>query len=563
MRARSCEAGQAKPETVSTTPVRAWVSIGVINMKKNNKNYRIKNVLLNQKGMALLTTLIFVFILVTFAVALLTMTSNDTKLSALQRDSTKAFYIAEAGIEKTLYDLKKDYESSKDWNDGNINGTSLGENGELYTDEPFGEGTYTVTLDIKSSNNVTIKSKGVYNNKSTRYIQVDATVGALSIWDNAIFAGSGQSGKVINGNVDIRGSVHILGTEGSTAMEALDITGTAGIGNNYYGMHSDLRTRIPTTIPTTIELNGDIVETLNAKLRVKHGIVNLSGTATVGDPDVSGNEYKETLDGVYVDDGGDDSFGGNQGADNVYSDNGTEQPYDFGEGTFHFPTLDELYIDPETGATFPNDDGDPCSYKEYYDKYGLHLPVNISSITSDTASFYYPEDNNPDTNGNYINWDQGTGELTISGIIVIDEGCTDFAIGKKGDLIEYKGKVGTIGKGTVVSKGDISVHGDLLAKDLFPTTDSLGLIAYNNINLATGPGDSQLKMMGAFYAQNKITSAKQNQIAGTFVSNYFDMGTNVPKIFQVPGLENNLPPGIPGASVTYTMYTSNWHEVYE
>jgi len=34
-------------------------------MRRNKKNYRIKNLLSNQKGMALLTTLIFVFILVT------------------------------------------------------------------------------------------------------------------------------------------------------------------------------------------------------------------------------------------------------------------------------------------------------------------------------------------------------------------------------------------------------------------------------------------------------------------------------------------------------------------
>ncbi len=74
-------------------------------MRKNKKNYRIKNLFSNQKGMALLTTLIFVFILVTFAVALLTMTSNDTKLSTLQRDSTRAFYLAEMGIEKALWYL--------------------------------------------------------------------------------------------------------------------------------------------------------------------------------------------------------------------------------------------------------------------------------------------------------------------------------------------------------------------------------------------------------------------------------------------------------------------------
>lgn len=69
---------------------------------KNYKNRKIKVLLSNQKGMALLTTLIFVFVLVTFAVALLTMTSNDIKMSTLQRDSTKAFYIAEAGIQDAI-----------------------------------------------------------------------------------------------------------------------------------------------------------------------------------------------------------------------------------------------------------------------------------------------------------------------------------------------------------------------------------------------------------------------------------------------------------------------------
>jgi len=78
----------------------------VIQMKKKNLiNNKIKDLFLNQKGIALLTTLIFTFVLVSFAVALLTMTSNDTKMSTLQRDSTKAFYLAESGIEKALWYL--------------------------------------------------------------------------------------------------------------------------------------------------------------------------------------------------------------------------------------------------------------------------------------------------------------------------------------------------------------------------------------------------------------------------------------------------------------------------
>ena len=63
------------------------------------------NMFSNQKGMALLTTLIFVFVLVSLAVALLTMTNNDTKMSTLQRESNKAFYLADAGIEDTLWKL--------------------------------------------------------------------------------------------------------------------------------------------------------------------------------------------------------------------------------------------------------------------------------------------------------------------------------------------------------------------------------------------------------------------------------------------------------------------------
>ena len=77
-------------------------------MKKKNKKIKdnkIKGLLSNQKGIALLTVLIFIFLMVTFVVALLAMTGNDIKISAIQRDSTEAFYQAESGIEQALYNL--------------------------------------------------------------------------------------------------------------------------------------------------------------------------------------------------------------------------------------------------------------------------------------------------------------------------------------------------------------------------------------------------------------------------------------------------------------------------
>ena len=74
-------------------------------MKENKKNNKLKNIFTNQKGMALLATLIFTFVLVSMGAALLAMTNNDTKLSTLQRESNRAFYLAETGIEQTFYNL--------------------------------------------------------------------------------------------------------------------------------------------------------------------------------------------------------------------------------------------------------------------------------------------------------------------------------------------------------------------------------------------------------------------------------------------------------------------------
>ena len=532
--------------------------------KKEIKGKKIIYLLMNQKGMALLTTLIFVFILVTLAVVLLTMTINDTKLSALQRDSTKAFYIAEAGIERTLYNLKKDFESSEDWNDDDggikiINGYTL-ENTSGFQrieyiagyDVTFGEGTYTVSLKINSSNYVTIKSKGEYDN-SIRYVKVDAKIEKLSIWDNAICGRSGLPGAIISGNAEFRGSLHLLGEGLSSDDIAIDLSGTAGVGNNYEGMDTELLSRVPDLPKTTF--NGEEVEFLNAKLRVKHGKVKLSGAAYIGKPDVPGGDplIKETLQGVYVTDG----FIGGVLDNNIHSDNGMENGYDLGGVDIVFPSLYDPYEDDVN-----------YTYLDYLKDTGLEVvdfDVNNEGIqnviSADTPDFEYGA-----PGGNHIMWDQASGTLTIEGIIWVDN-VDGLEIGKaRINDLEDEQTIIFAGKGTLVSANsvaDISIHDHLLANVTFPTADSLGLISAHDINVATGEVDDNLNVMGAFYAENKITMAKQTELAGTFVSDYIDMGDQVPSIYQVPELINNIPPGMPGATITYFLYTNNWHEIYE
>jgi hypothetical protein len=142
---------------------------------------------------------------------------------------------------------------------------------------------------------------------SRRSEQIIGSGAAISIWQNAIFAGTGQAGGLINGNVAIHGSVHLLGDdldendEAVATIEVLEMSGTSLIHNNYDGIPADLEWRVP-PLPQTM-VNGELVDTLFANLRVKNGLVSLSGNSEIGQVNVAGNDIKELMDGVFVTDG--------------------------------------------------------------------------------------------------------------------------------------------------------------------------------------------------------------------------------------------------------------------
>ncbi len=120
------------------------------------------------------------------------------------------------------------------------------------------------------------------------------------------------------------------------------------------------------------------------------------------------------------------------------------------------------------------------------------------------------------------------------------------------------------GRGSLVSQGDISVNTHVLSQGTFPTDDVLGFIAGDDVNIGTGSGDAHLNIMGAFFAQDQITNQKQNQLAGAMVSNYFQID-NVPDLFYVPSILENLPPGMPGSETvdiyTYKIVSGTWREI--
>ena len=172
--------------------------------KKNFINNEIKDLLLSQKGMALLTTLIFVFILVTFAVALLTMTSNDTKLSTLQRESTRAFYLAETGIEKSTWYLNssEDYPNSLNFM-GPLDGGTTAEFYNVVFSYDSGPPEIKTLLSTGK-----VVGGGEYN-KGTRKIEVKLTKGIKQspnlTYDYAVLT---EGNMELDGGITFHGNIH-------------------------------------------------------------------------------------------------------------------------------------------------------------------------------------------------------------------------------------------------------------------------------------------------------------------------------------------------------------------
>lgn len=541
-----------------------------------------------------------------FGVSLLGM--SMAQLTTAKRDTMRARALssAEAGVQRAisfLRDTAPDGTTDGTWRTNHPSEDADDHDGDDWYEETLSTGeTFKLCVrdgtDINAGKIVITSIGTVTNGSSVTTRTVEAIVVReeenVCVWNNVIFGGVGQSGKSINGNVVMRGSIHLLG-DGETYTDvdgdghwdaeeayvdlppfngqydagevyvdsdgdghwdgtepyddvngngtrdpaltvtdiAEEIAGTANVGNNYSGMTAGLRSKLP-GIPTGW-WQGESVELLSSKLRVKHGKVNVSGSATVGDPDQSGGSpaVKETLNGVYVSDG----WGGNQGSSSVYSDNGVGADYDLGDGIVSFPALTEAYTD-AFGVSYP-------SYMDYLNANATVVagPLNLAPGTAYSV-------NGPKGSLSI----DGAGNMTVSGIVYVTGNINLNRTG--GSTLTYEGS------GTLVSTGSVYVHCNVLPKTTFATVDRIGIIARRRIELATGGGDSQLTLAGAFYAQEKIISQKQSEIAGTVVASYFQM-QNVPHLYQVPALTDNLPPGMPGGDPIYvvTINVQSWREL--
>lgn len=484
-----------------------------------------------RRGSVFILAYFVMVVLLGIGSSFLLMAANESQVSERQRMTTSAFQLAEAGVEATLFDLRQDFVNnttgSPSWADGTINKTAFASSESDFSlflsSTTFVEGgrydVYLKNVSGTSGQEIWAKSVGTMSGAG-HTLQVYARIVDVSPWGNAIFAGAGASGAMVNGNVDIRGSVHILGTGLSAGDLAIDIGGTAQlVGNNYSTMPSTLKAKVP-ALPQ-VNVNGEMVETLNAALRVKRGIVGISGNASVGEENKDKNAYKEQVDGVYVTDG----FSGNKGAAGVYSDNGSSNSYDLND-TVSFPTLTTGY--------------------QGYSSYGAYLKANSLVLTTELSNIQTGAPFSYSDSKGSITVD-ASGNMTISGKVYVDEN-NDFILNRD---------VSYTGSGVIYVSGNVTINNNMVTagNSSFPS-NVLGIMTPNTITFSGAQND----VMGAFYAETKVVAEKQYDIVGTVVSNYFDFGTNVPAIYQVPELPNHLPDGMVGATSKWFMVVA-WQKI--
>jgi len=197
----------------------------------------IANLLLKQKGIALLTTLIFGFVIVTMVTALLVITSNDSKLSTLQRESTRAFYLAETGIEKSIWYLN----SSEDNPDGlNFAGSLHGGNATEFYDVDISEidpGPPEIKTLVSTGK---VVGGGEYN-KGTRKIEVKlkkgvTPSGSLS-YSHAIFTNDDMT---LKGGISIHGDIHSNENLYVSSTEVFNLDGTATVSGDVNDANTDI-----------------------------------------------------------------------------------------------------------------------------------------------------------------------------------------------------------------------------------------------------------------------------------------------------------------------------------
>jgi|GEM_PF-3173274 len=554
-----------------------------------------------ESGIAMVIALVMLLALTVIGISSLLNSTLDIQMSGNERRSEESLALADAGVERVVHDLLYDFkrDDALSWvnNDtmttvsladgttevgyslgtptgnfdctpqpdcigdqfgdpyavANIAGSNIGNAVDPYTGtepaETLGEGRYRVLVlrDPGEPDEIYVRSYAETSTGARKVVQVHMKVKTIDVWRNAVFGGRGSASATITGNINVAGSVHVLGTG---AVNLYTISGTAGVYNGYKDMgqtgpysYSELKSKVLYDIDgvggydnldSYVDSGGHRVYSLDSEFRVKNVQVNLaSGSATIGE-DYDSLQYdsdlywKGRMDGIYAN-------RAITGSSNYYSDNkesdGSVPVYDLGD-KIQMPSFEDEYVSPD-GTLY-------TTYKNYIETKSYTLPNTVCNLIHSTTGSGIWGDANSDgvctdadvamSGTGCLKWTNGTSgsstkadpdKIQIAGRVKFDSSCSnsEFTVGEGGGNIEYSGK------GLLYGSKSLHMLGSLVTTSSgnYIKDNLIGLLSTGNIRISAA-GDPNATIMAGMFSAGLISTENPGAIIGTMVSNEFCMG---------------------------------------
>jgi len=276
----------------------------------------------NRKGIALVATLALMVVIALLVFGTFFTTQIELWTTRNDTTSVQAFYAAEAGLEKYKAALFQQYVWREQGGTGGgggcfislVRGLDLDRDGtitpfvnhqlvlaqnEVVTDangKPVGQYTVTLYKDANDGQLYTLVSEGTSGGAKAR-VQATFRISNAGYLEQAIFAGTGQANKWLNGGATIRGGVYVVGSPSNPDQTVIDANGNFTL-YNWYNLNTY------SGIANRVDSSYQQVQDLCASLRVQYGKIAVGGSTQIGEPN---NKVK----GVFVGRGAQDITGQN------------------------------------------------------------------------------------------------------------------------------------------------------------------------------------------------------------------------------------------------------------
>lgn len=164
----------------------------------------------NQRGSALVTTIMVFAVLSVLGVAMLGISLSEVKFVSHQQNKAQAYYIAQSSLDAVATFITKNPEKLTDTEMAAFVASMKSGSGPLVSNVDYLGGQYTLTVETSGPQNLRLKSTGTYRGVTQR---VSLLLEQRGLFDNAIYAHRSltlwSGAKVYGGDVQYGETIHM------------------------------------------------------------------------------------------------------------------------------------------------------------------------------------------------------------------------------------------------------------------------------------------------------------------------------------------------------------------